>query len=251
MTPAGHVAPSGYVAPFGLAHYNAQATARGLVTGSGRPLRFVLPDDDPAGYEERAFHTGEVSTRPNNWHDAYNAEIWLEFPQAKAALNRRHVEALVARRADGKKDRGRLRDRLTQFDECGVILAGMPLSLWEALCTHRWREVFVDHRAELIATTRFLLFGHASREALRAPFIGLCGKAIRLDATDFPAIDEELTRRLTSADFQKPWPALPLLGIPGITPENENPAYYDDGRQFRPIRSMNSAAVTGRPYRKP
>ena len=32
------------------------------------------------------------------------------------------------------------------------------------------------------------------------------------------------------------WRPLPLLGIPGATAENENPAYYDDVRQFRPAR---------------
>ena len=29
---------------------------------------------------------------------------------------------------------------------------------------------------------------------------------------------------------------LPMLGIPGVVPENENPAYYDDASQFRPGR---------------
>ena len=28
-----------------------------------------------------------------------------------------------------------------------------------------------------------------------------------------------------------------LLGIPGVTPENEDPAYYEDTYQFRPGRS--------------
>ncbi|MCC7081088.1 MAG: DUF3025 domain-containing protein [Burkholderiales bacterium] len=28
--------------------------------------------------------------------------------------------------------------------------------------------------------------------------------------------------------------ALPLLGIPGVCAENEDPAYYDDSVQFRP-----------------
>jgi len=230
------------VTPPALSHYNAQALARGLVTGGGKPLRFVLPDaaTPDCGYEERAFLTGEVLTRPDNWHDAYNAAVWLEFPLAKAALNRRHVEALAASRAQGIQERGRVRDRLTQFDECGVIVAGMSPFLWEALCAHRWRKVFVEHRAELIATTRFLIFGHASRDLLRAPFVGLCGKAICLDAMcfdakDLPAIDDELSRRLTSTDFQTPWPALPLLGIPGMTADNEDAAYYDDTRQFRPL----------------
>ncbi len=231
--------------PPGLSHYNAQAMERGLVTGGGKPLRFVLPDaaTPDCGYEERAFHTGEVLTRSANWHDAYNAEVWLEFPLAKAALNRRHVEALVVSRAQGTQERGRVRDRLTQFDECGVIVAGMSPDLWEALCTHRWRTVFVDHRAELIATTRFLIFGHASRDLLRAPFVGLCGKAIRLEETELSAIDDELARRLTSADFQIPWPALPLLGIPGMTADNEDAAYYDDTRQFRPLRTRARMAA--------
>ena len=31
---------------------------------------------------------------------------------------------------------------------------------------------------------------------------------------------------------------LPLLGMPGATPDNEFPAYYDDTRQFRPLRAV-------------
>jgi hypothetical protein len=227
------------VTPPPLAHYNALAAARGLVTGDGRALRFVPPDALDIGYELRAYTRGEVVTRADNWHDAYNAEVWLEFPRAKSALNRRHVESMPAGSAAG---RGRVRDRLTQFDECGVVVTGMSDPLWRALCDHRWREVFVEQRAELIATTRFLIFGHAGRDALRAPFIGLCGKMMRLDDTevaadDTAAIDTALVRRLASADFSERFPALPLLAIPGITAANENPAYYDDTRQFRPART--------------
>ena len=223
-----------------LSHYNALAAARALVTGSGAPLRFVAPDANPMAYEERAYHLGEVITRPDNWHDAYNADVWLEYPRAKATLNRLHFDAFTALRAKGEAARGRVRDRLTQFDECGVILAGIPDSLWAALRAHRWREVFVDRRAELLASTRFLFFGHASRDALRAPFFGLCGKALRIEAdgSDLTAVDSELERRLASADFSERWPVLPLLGIPGLTAENEDPVYYDDTRQFRPPRTM-------------
>lgn len=225
--------------PPGLAHFNALAAARGILTGGGRPLRFVAPDGDPQGYEERAFLHGEVSTRPGNWHDAFNAEVWLEFPLAKAVLNRRHVEALAAQRRAGDHSRGRVRDRLTQFDECGIVVLGLRPALWESLCRHCWREVFVDHREEVRAA-RFLIFGHASRDQLRAPFAGLCGKLLRLDAApeDPAAIDADLARRLAGADFCERWPVLPLLGIPGITAESEHPAYYDDTRQFRPPRTM-------------
>jgi hypothetical protein len=40
--------------------------------------------------------SGEVATRPDNRHDLFNALIWLAFPRSKAAMNRRHHEALLA-----------------------------------------------------------------------------------------------------------------------------------------------------------
>jgi hypothetical protein len=223
-------------APPGLDHYNARAAVLDLRSGGGAPLRFVAPDDAPESYEERVFARGEVVTRPDNWHDAYNAEVWLEFPQAKAALNRRHVEAFQTQRARGEQGRGRVRDRLTQFDECGVVVAGLASELWRALCAHGWRTVFVARRAEVVATTRFMIFGHASREALRKPYLGLCGKMLWLETDPgAPAdVDAALARRLTSADLRERWPPLPLLGIPGLCAANADPDYYDDTRQFRP-----------------
>jgi hypothetical protein len=38
-------------------------------------------------------------------------------------------------------------------------------------------------------------------------------------------------------DFQP----LPILGIPGVVPENADPAYYDDAWQFRPGRRAGGA----------
>ena len=227
--------------PPSIDSFNAAAQARAFCTGSGAPLRFVLPDTDTLGYERRAFERGEVVTRHDNWHDAYNAQVWLEFPRAKAALNRRHVEAMRDVLASGETRRGRVRDRLTQFDECGVVVAGMSATLWQQLEQHRWREVFVEARAELLASTRFVIFGHASRDSLRAPFFGVCGKAMWLDVPadkrdDDARIDEALARRLASVYSGERWQPLPLLGIPGLFAANEDPAYYDDVRQFRPRR---------------
>ncbi len=156
---------------------NHIAAARGILTGGGAPLRFVLPADDGEGYEERAWRCGEVATRTDNRHDLFNALIWLAFPRSKAVMNRRHHEALLSVRAAGNEARGALRDALTQFDECGVVVAGNSRELWQALCAHRWREVFVERREELLAGTRFFVFGHASQDLLAAPFVGMCGKA--------------------------------------------------------------------------
>jgi len=235
---------------------NAFAAMRGICTGGGAPLCFVPPSAAADGYEERAWLSGEVATRPGNRHDLFNALIWLAFPQTKAALNRRHVAALRARRDQGKANRGALRDALTQFDECGVIVAGSAPDLWRALSAHRWREVFVERRAELLQTTGFVVFGHASHDVLAAPFVGLCGKALFIEvdqawlalpeAIALAALDSRLAALLANRDFSpRDWQPLPLLGIPGATTENEQPDYFDDRRQFRPPRTMRPGSSPG------
>ena len=236
---------------------NDEACRRAIVTGSGAPLSFVAPNADVLGYEERAFMQGEVATRPDNFHDLFNALIWLCFPQTKAALNARHVQVLrEAAQSQPLPVRGPVRDAITQFDECGVIVVGMSLDLQQALRAHRWREVFVERRAEVQQTTRFVLFGHASHDALRAPFIGLCGKALFLDLpgdSSLEEIDAALKRHVASASALHPcgnfsprdWQPLPLLGIPGATTDNESPDYYDDTRQFRPARTMRAGSSPG------
>jgi len=235
---------------------NAAARERGLATGGGAPLNFVVPSVAAEAYEERAFLTGEVATRPGNRHDLFNALIWLAFPRTKAALNRRHFAALDDARRKASPARGPLRDALTQFDECGVVVAGCCPNLWLALCAHRWHEVFVARRDELQSTTRFLVFGHASHDALAAPFVGLCGKALFVEvdaawlnlpeAAALAALDERLAMLFDSGNFSpRDWQPLPLLGIPGATADNERPDYYDDRRQFRPARTMRSGSSPG------
>ena len=232
------------------------ARERGLVTGNGVPLLFVEPSGGPDGYEERAFLTGEIATRPGNRHDLFNALIWLAWPLAKAALNRRHHAAIADARRQGCAERGALRDALTQVDECGVVVAGCSPDLWQALCAHRWHEVFVDRREELLHSTRFIIFGHASHDALAAPYVGLCGKALFLEvdaawlelpeAAARAELDTRLAARFDTDEFSpRDWQPLPLLGIPGATPDNEQAGYYDDTRQFRPPRTMRAGSSPG------
>lgn len=230
------------------AWFNERAARQGVATGDGKPLRFVVPGGSTLAYEERAWLRGEVETRPDNWHDAYNALVWLAFPRAKAALNRKHYRTMTERRVLGCKDRGRLRDALTQFDECGLVVACADMSLWEGIRAHRWREVFAVRRAEAAAKMAFILFGHASMEGLRTPFVGLTAKALCMEvdaawlqqprAAQCAAVDVWLAGHIDGADedFRRTFQPLPLLGIPGVTPDSEDPAYYDDIRQFRPKR---------------
>lgn len=228
---------------------NGRMAAAHIRTTAGRALRFVPPCQDGLGYEARIHSEGAIAHRPDHLHDFFNALVWLRFPLAKAALSARHGRALetAATRA-----RGPVRDALTQFDECGVLVLSSDSSLSALLSAHRWKEAFWQRRQDLLVRTRFIVFGHALYEQLHAPFVGLCGKALYwqveqaslelpLDQQLAPLdarLAEWLAQQLQSPRDLKP---LPLLGIPGVVTENSAAAYYDDVRQFRPLRAARSS----------
>jgi Protein of unknown function (DUF3025) len=219
-------------------------------SAGGASIRFVRPEAGKGGYEERIFARGEVETRADNWHDFFNALAWLAYPQAKRALNGRHHAALQMQRAAGSSARGAARDAITQFDECGIVVASASAALVELLRAHEWKELFWHRRAQLARDMRCLVFGHAIWDQLRAPFVGLTAKAVVLEV-EGTWLARPLAQQLADVDcrlaeiFSRPgayarprdFQPLPLLGIPGVVAENSDPSYYDDQRQFRPARS--------------
>ncbi len=224
------------------------------VSGAGRPIRFVPPAPTDPAYEQHIHASGEVPTRPGDWHDFFNALAWCVWPRTKSACNALHLREQRARAAAGLPGRGPLRDALTQFDECGIVVVSTDARILALLAAHAWEEVLSTRRAQLAATTRFLIFGHGSWDQLRQPFVGLCAKALhRLVDGAWLALpadarqrecDAWLAARLTGAPFGKPdLTPLPLLGIPGVTPDSEAPAYYRDTRQFRPPRGADRRDV--------
>ncbi len=230
---------------------SALAKAAGIrpVSGGGVAIRFEHPGADALGYERRVFESGRVETRPGSWHDLFNALSWLAFPRTKAALNARHIHALATGPAVTGPGRGAVRDAATQFDECGVAVLSRDAELLQMLAEHQWKALFWQRRAELPQAMRFVVIGHGLYDQLRRPFFGLCGKAalISTGAAVFPAghaqlnaiVDDHLAARFaTPGCYARPrdFAPLPMLGIPGVVPDSELPEYYDDARQFRPLR---------------
>jgi hypothetical protein len=227
-----------------MAALSALAAERALRTVTGQPVSFVPPQDDGLGYEARIAARGEVETRPDNWHDWFNGLVWLTFPLAKAALSARHAAELAAA-GDG---RGAVRDAMTHFDECGAVVVAEDASLLDLLAAFSWKELFVTRRAEVVAGLRIFIFGHATYEALLAPFRGLTAKCVLTPvaagwlqqplAAQLDDLDVRLATDLAAGRHGDPrsLQPLPLLGLPGVTPANEDPAYYDDAWQFRPGR---------------
>ena len=224
-------------------------------SGGDARICFVPPAGDAEGYEARIFASGEVPTRAGDWHDFFNALAWCAWPRTKAACNRLHLAELHARTAAGLPGRGPRRDALTQFDECGIVVVSSDADIPALLAAHAWEEALWTRRARLLQTTRFLVFGHGSWDQLRAPFVGLCAKALyrvvdpawlALPAADARAeTDAWLAAHLTTnIDTLTPrsLSPLPLLGIPGVTADSECAAYYRDTRQFRPRRQATPGA---------
>jgi hypothetical protein len=190
---------------------------------------------------------GEVQMRERNWHDLFNALVWLTFPRAKAALNRRHYEALCVQRAAGRANRGPSQDALTLFDEGGVIVATTAPVLAELLRGHEWKTLFWRRRAELAGAMAFYLFGHALYEKALQPFAGVTGRGVifAVDETFFVRDPggrmEELDARLAelAGDPQgfratRELAAVPILGVPGWCADNAQEVYYDNTDYFRP-----------------
>lgn len=223
-------------------------TRAGIRTASGLPLQLTPPTAAVAGesYEQRLYARGELEFREHNWHDLFNVLVWLTFPRAKAALNERHHAALPAGRDGG---RGSVRDALTLFDESGVIVVSADAELLKMIRGFRWKPLFWERRAAVLAGMDFLLFGHALCEKALAPYKGITGRGLLLEVDrDFLAlppverlaqIDSRVALWISSPQALRhthELAPLPVLGIPGWCADNEQSAYYEDRDHFRPGR---------------
>ena len=199
-------------------------------------VRFVPQSQLPSGeaYERYIFHSGQCPTR-DNLHDFFNGLCWIRFPETKKKLNR--LQAAEIAGSGGARLRGPVRDALTLFDENAAFLLA-PQPLWDALVERDWQQLFVGLRP-LWRNAQLILFGHALLEKLVYPrkqvtaHVYLAQPAIKSIAElDFWIASDLSAEKLAG----KPFTPLPLLGVPGWWPENEDFYFYDDPLVFRPRR---------------
>lgn len=143
---------------------NALAEQAGIATESGKPVRFVPPSRADPYYEIHVFESGCVHTREDNWHDLFNALVWLAFPRTKARINALHAATIPL---EGGR-RGPLRDLVTIFDEGGAIRT----------------------------PARTLIFGHATMEQALKPWPGITCKV--LWAREGPDLDAQAAASLAA-----------------------------------------------------
>jgi hypothetical protein len=220
-----------------LATLNQFADAQNLRNAMRLPIRFS-PQNSACGqhdYEIGIHTSGLVPSRERNWHDLFNALTWLAFPATKAALNAVHQTTLLP-----GLNRLPASDAATLFDESGLVLAGEDDSLARLLAARRWREAFVARRDDW-KNIRVHVIGHAVLEKLLTPWPGITAKCLfiktRADASlkshDATIAEQWQNNRMTDARALFP---LPVLGIPGWWPANEDPEFYANQQVFRPPR---------------
>jgi len=208
-----------------VAHAWAAQPLHTALNGAGAcPVQFVPQSELPEGeaYESFVLRTRTCPTRENA-HDFFNGLAWLKFPQLKSQLN--ELQAVRIGAAGVSASRGAVRDAITILDENGAFLDAPP-PLWDALLARDWQRLFVELRP-LWSEARVTIFGHAMLEKLLHP---------RKDLTAHVWCGERVFTHERLAT--KPFAPLPLMGIPGWHPGNDDVCFYDDPLVFRPDRRM-------------
>ena len=226
-----------------------------VANAQGLRVRFVpqapKSKDFQDTFEPRTFLKGEVQVRPLDWHDLFNALVWMTFPTTKAVINARHFESMSAESSSGGEagNRAPARDALTLFDEDGLVVLSSDAGLLELVRQFRWKELFWTRRDEVKRRMRFFLFGHALYHKALDPFIGMTGKAVLLGVPDafrqrpLNAQIAETDRLLAAHVWERTHMThgrelspLPVLGVPGWWTGNEQESFYENTAYFRPGR---------------
>ncbi len=226
-----------------------------LITKSAQPLCFVDSNELVAdvGYEQQIFRTGRVSTRQDSFHDLFNALVWSRFPRLKAAMNAAHCSEIDAGSA---RVRGKRRDALTLFDECGIVILSANAQFLGQLARHNWRVVFQENRQDWEKEISVFVAGHALLEKYLHPYKAITAQALLIhsDASAASSSREsllcELDQVLATAVSRGTLLAttrclspVPVAGIPGWWPADEiGDEFYSDADVFRTRRANRPIA---------
>jgi hypothetical protein len=227
----------------------------------GFEKRFVCQDSLPQDtryYEQVIFEDDIIPTRKNSWHDFFNGLIWFQFPLTKAYLNSLHISEI---NQHGLNPRTKVRNHLTHFDECGVVLfirgSDLHSKLQNAFEQQDWLTIFCELREQWHTSIVPMIFGHANLEMLLSPFIGLTAKVLLIklnsecekqiswsnsESNQNLNFDFTLVNYLQSANVmyqQKPFFPLPLLGVPNWHAGEQNIDFYKNKAYFMPKRQYD------------
>ncbi len=247
----GQVEPACFAHPLfaGFADYRSLLAAGDWPDIAALNARLPLPDKrfvaqdaallaDGLHYEIRIGERGCIATRERNWHDLFNALVWMRQPAVKRALNARQCRHIAA---TGAGQRNRAQAALTQFDEAGLVVRVRDAGLLAAWDRHDWHALFVEASAQWrdggIAIAAVV--GHALMEQQLLPGRRLVGKCVVVRGSDDAAcVARVATAIALGGVLEDPLELrpLPLAGIPGWH-VGQGAAFYAGADYFRPLRA--------------
>ncbi|MFT6329683.1 MAG: hypothetical protein ACJAYN_001617 [Bermanella sp.] len=217
--------------------------------------RFICQESMPEDvryYEQIIFEDNAIPTRRESWHDFFNGIIWLQFPQTKTYLNHLHISEIDTH---GLDPRTKVRNHITHFDECGIVLFITGTKLLAKLAflfdTQEWTTIFCELKEEWHTRILPVVFGHANLEMLLTPFVGLTGKVLLIQIDDKQrtqglssllgsrVLDTLLVQHIQTNQTlfsNKPFYPLPILGIPHWHYGPQDLAFYTNEGYFMPKR---------------
>ena len=192
-------------------------------------------------YERFIFESGEVPTR-DGLHDFFNGLCWMQFPRTKKTLEPAAGGGDCGRRHPGGARPGSRRDHRVRRERRACCTR-------RTRCGTRWQRgsgtrLFGELRP-LWRQAQLVLFGHAALEKLVAPYKSITAHVWRIAEpwNSMAQLDAWLAQDLTAAKLAaKPFVPLPVLGVPGWWPANEDPTFYADAGVFRPARHVPQSA---------
>jgi hypothetical protein len=208
---------------------------------AGQPLQFVAQTPallaDGLHYEARIYRHGAIATRPESWHDLFNALMWLERFALKSAVNAAYVREFAARTGE---PRTRAQCALTHFDEAGAVVVLEDTSLLALWDRHDWAGLFAAEGFSCGA--RVYLFGHALLEQGLVPWslpVAKCLVVVPEDADAPGAILEAVADAIANGELLRDpteLRPLPLVGQSGWHSGQAEPAFFKTTPCFRPLR---------------
>lgn len=216
---------------------------------TGKPLVFAKQTaellNDGMHYEQRIFQRGLIATRENNWHDLFNAMMWLKYPKIKSALNARQWSDIEGH---GLKTRTPAQCAMTLFDEAGAIVT-MPDEMLACWKQHDWHGLFINHADDWRqGRARVAVFGHALLDHALVTETLLVAKCFVLeDKSDLPACFNRIADAIhtgNSLRANSELRTLPLCGISGWHSVTDSAVFVKTAACFSPLSAKKKALVT-------
>ena len=213
---------------------------------TGMPLVFAKQTsellNDGMHYEQRIFQRGLIATRENNWHDLFNAMMWLKYPKIKSALNARQWGDIEQH---GLKTRTPAQCAMTLFDEAGAIVT-IPDEMLACWKQHDWHGLFIEHAdAWREGRARVAVFGHALLDHALVTETLLVAKCIVLeDKSDLPTCFDRIADDIyaeNSLRANSELRTLPLCGIPGWHSATDSAEFVKSAACFSPLSARKKA----------